>query len=220
MQLWIWFNEDLTTIMLFVIQYIILNSMFHRIQILYSVEQSIPLSAHAYIAAKTTHYLALVSDACSPIMECTTGFLFRLVYNVTNTSIQSQNQSSRRLQNIIFHPTGSLLDATIGCNCSTGWCSRWKKWNCWQSWRGCDFKFKYTFLTFLLTCYQVWINPVFGNWLSKLILIFVLRFHTFLLAHLQIQFVRICQEYTHRTEQNWPPSFPVSYPRVQPVYAS
>ena len=74
---------------LYVIQYIILNSMFHRIQILYYVEQSITLSAQAYIAAKTIQDLDLVSDACIPIMEFTPGFLFSLVYNVINTSIQS-----------------------------------------------------------------------------------------------------------------------------------
>ena len=48
---------------LYVIQYIILNYIFRRIQILYSAEQSKTLSAQAYIAAKTSHDLALVSDA-------------------------------------------------------------------------------------------------------------------------------------------------------------
>ena len=94
--------------------------MFHRIQILYSMEQYITLSAQTYIAAKTSHDLALVSDACIPIMECTPGFIFSLVYNVITTSIQLQTQSSRRLQTSIFHPTGSLLASTISCNFSTG----------------------------------------------------------------------------------------------------
>ena len=184
--------------------------MFHRNQILYSEEQSITLSAHAYITAKTSHDLALVSDACSPILECTPGFLFSLVYNVINTLIQSHTQYSRRLQTIVVHPTGSLLAATTGCNCSTGWSSGWQKWNCWQCWRRWDFKFKFHFLTFLFTCFQLWINPVFINYLSKLILLFVLRFHAFLLAYLQIQFVSICQQHTHRPEQYWPPPFTVS----------
>ena len=194
--------------------------MYHIIQILYSVEQSITLSAQACIADKTSHNLARVSDACSPIMECTPGFIFSLVYNVINTPIQSQTQSSRRLQTSIVHPIGSLLADAIGWNCSTGWCSRWQQWNSWQRWRGWDFRFKFPFITFLLTCYQLWINPVLVYRLLKLILLFVTRFHAFLLAHLQIQFVIICQKYTHIREQYWPPPFPVSYPTVQPIYAS
>ena len=94
--------------------------MFHIIQILYSVEHSMTLSAQDYIADNTGHDLDLVSDACITIMECTLGFLFIVVYNVINTSIQSQTQSYRRLQTSIFHPTGYLLATTIGCNCSTG----------------------------------------------------------------------------------------------------
>ena len=158
--------------------------MFHRIHILYSVEQSVTLSALAYIAAKTSQDLALVYDACSPIMECTTGFIFSLIYNVINTLIQLQTQSSRRLHNSIVHHTGSLLAATISCNCSTGWCSRWQQWNCWKRWSGWDFKFKFPFLDFPFTYYKLWINPVFGNCVSKLILLFAPRFHAFFFAHM------------------------------------
>ena len=172
--------------------------MFHKIKFLYYVEQSITLSAQTYIAANKSQDLALVYDACSPIMECKPGFLFSLVYTVINTPIQLQTQSSRRLQTRIFHPTVSLLVSTIGWNCITGWCSMWKKWNCWQRSRGWVFKFKFPFLTFLFTCYWLWINLVFRYYLSKLILLFVPSFHAFFLAHLQIQFVSIFQEYTHR----------------------
>ena len=55
------------------------------------MEQSITLIAQAYIAAKKSYNLALIYDACSPIMECTSGFILILVYNVINTSIQYQN---------------------------------------------------------------------------------------------------------------------------------
>ena len=94
--------------------------MFHRIKILYSVEQSIPLSAQAYIAANKSHDLALISYACRPIMECTTGFLFSLVYNVINTSIQLQTQPTRSIPTSIVQSIVSFLDATISCNFSTG----------------------------------------------------------------------------------------------------
>ena len=106
--------------MLDVIQYIIINSMFHRIQIPYSVEHSLTLNEQAYIEAKTSHDLDLVYDACSPIKECIPGFLVSLVYNVINTSIESQTQSSCRHHTSIVQSTGSFLDATIGCNCSKG----------------------------------------------------------------------------------------------------
>ena len=158
------------------------------------MEQSITLSAQAYIEAKTSHNLAFLYDAWSPIMECTPEFLLCVVYNVINTSIQSQTQYSHRIQISIVYPTGYFLATTIIFIFSTGWCSTWQKWNCWQHWRGWYYKFKFPFLTFLFTCFQPWINPLFGSCLSKLILIFVPRVHSFLLAHLKIQFVGICQE--------------------------
>ena len=74
---------------LYVIQYIIIISMFHRIQILYSVEHSITVSTQDYISAKTSQDLAPIYDAFIPIMECTPGFLISLVYNLINTSIKS-----------------------------------------------------------------------------------------------------------------------------------
>ena len=74
---------------------------FIEIQSLYSVEHSITLIEQAYISAKTSQYFYLIYDSSSPMMECTTGFMFSLVYNVIKTSIQSQTQYSCRLQTSI-----------------------------------------------------------------------------------------------------------------------